>query len=182
MAPRNAYFELDGPAGDDDAVDAERGQRQDVQQAGIDVRQHQPGVERKHRPGRQRRHQRQHRREQKQQLVGAARNDDLLEHQLDGVGDRLQPTLGPDPVRPHAHLHVTDDLALGEGEIGHQQHQRCNDHHDLDQNLNHDRQGVPEVDHHPHQAFSTVIEPKPRPSDSLPGTALGNQTQPLGTR
>ena len=55
------------------------------------------GVERKHRPGRQRRRDREHGRQEEEHLVGAGRDDDLLHHQLDRVGDRLQQP--PEPTR-----------------------------------------------------------------------------------
>ena len=126
-------FGIGRPAGDDHAVHAHRGQRQDVEQAGVDVGQHQAVGERNHRPGRQGRRDGQHRGEHEQEAVGIGRDDDFLHQQLQGIGDRLQPAARPDAVRPDAHLHVADDLALGKGQVGHAQHQRHQDHDDLDQ-------------------------------------------------
>ncbi len=100
------------PAGDDHAVDLERGDRHQEQQAGVDVGEREFGPERHHHPGRQRRHDRHHRSDDVQDLVRLARENDLLEHQLEGVGDRLQQPAGTDAVRPEADVHEADHLAF----------------------------------------------------------------------
>ncbi len=57
-------FRVGRPTRDDDAVDTKRGQRKQIEQAGIDVGQHQPFVEGEHRPGGQGRCDRDHGRQQ----------------------------------------------------------------------------------------------------------------------
>ena len=127
------------PAGDDHAVDAQRGQRQQVQQPGIQIGNHHAVAEGHDCPGRDRRSKGQHRRQQEQKAIRPARNDDFLEHQLHGVGDGLQPALGTDPVRTQPNLHVTNDLALGKGQIRHAHQQRHQQDDDFQQD-NDDRQ------------------------------------------
>ena len=45
-------------------------------------------------------------------LLALRRHDDLLDQQLQHVGDRLQQAAAADAVRPEAHLHPADHLAL----------------------------------------------------------------------
>src|SRR5262249_32297937 len=76
------------------------------------------GSERDHGVDDQRRHHRDDRRRGEYPLVGAHRRDVFLDHQLHGVGNRLQ-----DPVRAHSHrpearLRPGDDLALEEHHVG----------------------------------------------------------------
>ena len=87
-------FRVRRPAAHDDAVDAERGDREQVEDADVEVgddplapavlvdRDHGPGGEREGRGG--------ERRQQEHALVGAGRDDRLLEHELQEVGERLQ--------------------------------------------------------------------------------------------
>ena len=58
---------------------------------------------------------------------GASRNTNFsafagtrssLTNSLKHVGDRLQQAARPDPVGAEADLHVGEDLALGEGQVG----------------------------------------------------------------
>ena len=139
-----------GPAGDDHAVDADRGQRQYVQQAGVEVRQHHAAVERYYSPGRQRRADRQDRREQEQEAARIGWQHDFLEHQFDRIRNRLQPATRADTVRADADLDVADDLALGIGRVGHREHQRQHDQNDLGDDLEEQlparREPVPEFD------------------------------------
>ena len=74
------------PAGHDHAVDAERADREQVEDADVDVRQHHAGAERDHRPADQRQDEGHHRRQQEHDLVGAGRDHRLLEEQLEAVG------------------------------------------------------------------------------------------------
>ncbi|KAG0775621.1 hypothetical protein G6F22_013163 [Rhizopus arrhizus] len=85
------------PTGKDDAVDAQRGHRQQVQQAGVGVGQHDLRIEGHHRPGREGRGQGDQRGQQVDRLVGAARLHHFLEQQLEDVGEGLE----------DAHAHTT---------------------------------------------------------------------------
>jgi hypothetical protein len=122
-----------GPAGDDDAVDADRTDRQQIEHPGIDVGQHPARREGNHGPGGQCRCDGHHRAEDKELLVGGRREQDFLEKQLEAVGNRLQETPRTDPVGADANLHPADDLALPEGQVGDRQHQGRKDQDDLEQ-------------------------------------------------
>ena len=154
-----------GPAGDDDAVHTHRGHGQDEQQPRVDVGQPQRAGERDYRPRHQRRGKGQHRREQEQVTAGVGRNNDFLEQQLDGIGQRLQPALGADAVGAEAHLHIADDLALGVGQVGHRQQQRDQQRHDLEQDhhagLQPHRQNVPGAEQKLGHAGALRIEAGP---------------------
>ena len=180
----DGVFGVGGPAGDDDAVHPDRGQRQNIEQAGIDIGQHHAAIERNHRPRRQRRRNRQHRRQQEQELVGLRRDDDFLEHQLDRIRNRLQPATRADAVGADAHLHVTDNLALGVSHIGHAQHQRHKNQNDFAEYQQHGlpvgREPVPHrqpgfnhvCNERVHQlTASSVTAPVAEASNSLPRTA-----------
>ena len=54
------------------------------------------------------------RRQQEHALVGAGRDDRLLQHELQQVGEGLQQAEGTDHVGAAAHLHRRPDLAVGE--------------------------------------------------------------------
>ena len=90
-----------------------------------------PVVERDHRPGDQRQQEGQHRRGEEDDAVGAARDDRLLEQQLEAVGERLQQAERADDVGPLAQLHRRQDLALGVGQVGDRDQQRHDDQQDL---------------------------------------------------
>ena len=83
-------FRVRRPAAHDDAVDLERGDGEDVEDADIDVGDRPARVDRDHRPGRDRQHRRDQRRQQEHALVGAGRDDRLLEDELQQVGEGLQ--------------------------------------------------------------------------------------------
>ena len=53
------------------------------------------------------------RREQEDALVGAGRDDRLLEHEFQQIGEGLQQAERPDHVRSAPHLHRRPDLAVG---------------------------------------------------------------------
>ena len=82
------------PAAHDDAVDGERGQRQQVEDADVEVGDHPLAepvlVDRDHRPGGEREGRGGERRQQEHALVGAGRDDRLLEGELQKVGERLE--------------------------------------------------------------------------------------------
>jgi hypothetical protein len=57
-------------------------------------------------------------------LVGARRNDRLLEDELQQVGEGLQQAEGADHVGAAAQLHRRPDLAVGEQDVGDEDQQR----------------------------------------------------------
>ena len=73
------------------------------------------------------------RREQEDALVGAGRDDRLLEHELQQVGEGLQQAPGADDVRPAAQLHRRPDLAVGIEEVGDEDQQHDDQHDRLQQ-------------------------------------------------
>ena len=110
-----------GPAGQHDAVDADRRDGEDVEhghrqvgelQVGLVTEDGDLGTERHHREREERRRRRDDRRQHEDHLVGGLRDDVLLQRQLDAVGEALQQALRPDPVRPDPVLHPGDDPAL----------------------------------------------------------------------
>ena len=60
-----------------------------------------------------RQHRRNQRRQQEHALVGAGRNDRLLEDELQKIGEGLEQPEGTDDVRTAAQLHRRPDLAVG---------------------------------------------------------------------
>jgi hypothetical protein len=64
------------------------------------------------------------RRQQEHDLVGARRDDRLLEHELEQVGEGLQQAEGADDVGAAAQLHRRPDLAVGEQDEGDEDQQR----------------------------------------------------------
>ena len=150
------------PPSEDDAVDADRGHRHDVEQPDVDV----GDVERNFaaeeidaRPERddgerdERRHHHDNRRGRENPLVGARRGDVFLEDQLDRVGNRLKSAVRADAHRSEAHLHPGDDLALEEDHVGHADERRI----EHEQNL--DERNDPAVDHRSTSPSTTSSEP-----------------------
>ena len=78
----------------------------------------QPSIDRDHRPGGERQHAGDQRRQQEHALVGAGRNDRLLEHEFQQVGEGLQQAPRADHVRAAPDLHRRPDLAVGEQHVG----------------------------------------------------------------
>ena len=114
--PQQCVFRIRRPAAKNYAVDTKRCQREQVKQTRIDIGNHELRVQRDNRPGGKRRGDRQHRRDQKKKAIGIGRNNDLFEHQLERIGERLSPAHWPDAVRTDAVLHITDDFALEKGQ------------------------------------------------------------------
>ena len=127
-----------GPAAHDHAVDAERGDGEQVENADIEVGDHPAApavlVHRDHRPCRQRQHRGNDRRQQEHALVGAGRDQRLLEHELEQVGERLQQAERPHHVGAAAHLHRRPHLAIhqqqkGDADEQHHQQQHAPERH-----------------------------------------------------
>mmetsp|Transcript_5616 Transcript_5616/g.14224 ORF Transcript_5616/g.14224 Transcript_5616/m.14224 type:complete len:296 (+) Transcript_5616:919-1806(+) len=125
------------PAGDDDAVDLERGDGHQEQQAGIDVRDRGIGAEGHDGPGGERRHDGHHGAEEEQALAGRRRLDDLLEDQLHRIGNRGQQPPGANTVRARADLRPADGLALPQRQVSHAEQQRQQHRDDLHQAPDH---------------------------------------------
>ena len=66
----------------------------------------------------ERQHRGHQRRQQEHALVGAGRDDRLLEDELEQVGEGLQQPPGADDIRAAAQLHRRPDLAVGIEQIG----------------------------------------------------------------
>ena len=76
-----------------------------------------------------RQHGRDQRRQQEDALVGARRDDRLLEDEFQKVGERLQQPPRTDDVRAAAQLHRRPDLAVGIEDVG-DEDQQHDDQHD----------------------------------------------------
>ena len=111
-------FRVRRPAAHDDAVDAERRDREDVEDAHIDVGDGPSGIERDDRPCGKRQHAEQQRGQQEHALVGRRRDHRLLQDELQEVREGLQQPPGTDHVRATAKLHRRPDLAIGQQRIG----------------------------------------------------------------
>ena len=111
-------FRIRRPAGHDDAVDAERGDGEDVEHADVDVGDDPAGVDGNDRPGGERQRAGDQRRQEKHALVGAGGDDRLLEHELDEIGERLEQSPRADHVRPAPDLDGGPDLAVGIDDVG----------------------------------------------------------------
>ena len=114
------------PAAHDDAVDAERGDREQVEHADIEVGDHPARRDRDHRPADEGQRERQERRQQEHRLVGAGRDDDFLEHELEEVREGLQQAERADDVGALAQLHRRPDLAVEQQQEG-ERHQQDHD-------------------------------------------------------
>ena len=133
-----------GPAGQHDAVDADRGHREDVEHRDRQVGQLHRGAvaedrdlvagraEGDHRDRHEGRDRRDDRRQDVDDLVGPLDDDVFLEHQLDAVGERLEHAPGAVPVGADAQLHPGDDLALPHDGEEHGHHQEREAEHRLD--------------------------------------------------
>ena len=78
------------PARHDNAVHAQRRDREQVQQAEVDIRNGEVFRDRHHRPGQHGQRKGQHRREKEHDFVGAGGQDHFLEHQLERIRPGLQ--------------------------------------------------------------------------------------------
>ena len=125
------------PAGDDHAIDFERGDGHQEQQAGVDVGQRDFRAKRDHGPCGKSRHDGHDRTQEEQALVGRRRDDDLLEDQLDRVSDGLQQATWAGAVGARTNLRPGNRLALPQGQISHATEQRQHQRHDLDQRPDH---------------------------------------------
>jgi hypothetical protein len=126
-------FRVRRPARDDDAIDAERADREQVEDADIDVGDRPAVIHRDHGPGDHRQHEGQHRRQQEQDAVRARGMIVSFISILIASAKGWNRPKRPDHVRPLAQLHRRQNLALGVGEVGHAHQQR----HQQRQRLHH---------------------------------------------
>src|SRR5262249_9483067 len=130
--------------------------------------------------------------EEEQALVGGGRLDDLLEDQLDRIGDGRQQAVGADAVRARADLRPADGLALPQRQVGHADHQRRDDGDDLrdapEERVVDDKAGdalpVPEecVDHSGRlpQTLLMLSVPKAAPRLAVCARPAGTRARPSG--
>ena len=124
-------FRVAGPARNDDPVDAEGRNGEEIEDADIEIGEHQMAVERDHRPAHQPEGEGDHGRQHEERAVRACRYDGLLEEAFDAVGKRLQQAERPDHVGPLAKLDRRPDLALEIGNEREHQHERDHDGEDV---------------------------------------------------
>src|SRR6478735_6219559 len=140
------------PAGEDDAVDADRcdgeheqdgdGDVGDLQRRQVAEHRHR-AAERDDREGDECHRRGDERREGVDELLGAGRRDVFLEHRLHAVGQGLEQTEGTVAVRARALLHAADDAALEPDDEQRRDEQVDEDADGLDQG--HPPRGVAEV-------------------------------------
>src|SRR5207244_10922573 len=123
---------------------------------------------------------------QKEQIaVRSCRNDDLLEDELEDVGERLQQPERPHAIGPDTDLHPADDLALRERQIRNREDQRHDDGDDLSerpyQRPGWTKKALEGVEHLVHYTGSTEIGPNMGPSVRVETCAAAMRTQPSGT-
>ena len=93
-------FRVRRPAGHDHAVDLKARDGEDVEDADIEIG-HLPALgDRDDRPGRERQPGGDQRRQEKNALVGAGRDDRLLEHEFEQIGEGLHNPQGPTTFGP----------------------------------------------------------------------------------
>ncbi len=106
------------PAAHDHPVDAQRRHAEQVQDAHIDVGHHPARRERDHRPAAEGQDVGDQRRDDEDDLVGAGRDDRLLQHELEEVGEGLHQAERTHHVGALAHLHAGPDLAVRQQQEG----------------------------------------------------------------
>ncbi len=132
-----------GPAAHDHAVNRQRRDGEDVERADVEVGDSPALVDRDHRPGRERQQRHDEGREQEHALVGAGRDDRLLQHELEQVGEGLQQPPRAHHVGAAAQLHRRPDLAVGVKDVGdedeedHEERQALHDHQEERQEPGH---------------------------------------------
>ena len=131
---------------------------------------------------------RQHRRDEEQVAARPRRDDDLLEDELEHIGEGLQEPERPYPVGADANLHPADHLALGERQVGNAQDQRHGDDDDLGERPDDGPRGSEQrldrcgerIERHL-QTRSTVMGPDRPPKPQVDGWAAAIRTTPAGT-
>jgi hypothetical protein len=121
QAAQERILRVRRPAAHDDPIDAKRRDGEDVEDADVEVRDHpirrapaedRAAVHGDDGPGRQRQNRSHQRRQQKHALVGAGRDDRLLDQEFGQVGERLQQAERADHVRTAAQMHGCPHLAV----------------------------------------------------------------------
>lgn len=121
------------PTAQHDGHHVDGAEGKDHQQPNIDVPRRQALAKRNNRqPGQHRRHHQQ-RSQAEQAAVHPGRNDQLFREQLDGVGDRLQQTGGPDLGRTGPALKSPRPFSLDPHQIGRVESDEGHDSHEEEQ-------------------------------------------------
>jgi hypothetical protein len=107
-----AVFVVGGPAAQKQRKHRQAGEGQNQQQAEVDVHGVQAIAQGQGQKEQQNRQERQHRRQPEEDGVGVVGHEELLAHQLEGVGQGLQKAVGADLVGAGPALHVAGHLAL----------------------------------------------------------------------
>ncbi|OIQ66629.1 hypothetical protein GALL_517980 [mine drainage metagenome] len=165
-------FRVRRPAGHDDAVDRQRGNREDVEHTDVDVRDYPAEIRGDHGPCRERQHAAHQGRQQEHALVGAGWNDRLLQHEFQKVSKRLEQAPGADHVGTAPDLHRRPDLAIGEQNVGDRDQQHDEQQHAF---RDHDDQRPEEAG--PERAFKkfshqVTLTPLPSASCRRPGGSI----------
>ena len=156
QSAQKSVFGVRCPAGNDHAIDLERGDGHEEKQTGVDVGQRHIRAERHNRPGGQCRHDGHDRAQHKQALAGRRRHDDFFGQQLERVGNRLQQAERAHAVGAEPNLREANGLALPQREVSHAAHQRQQHRHDLDQCPEHRPHGA--RPHAAHEALSGEVK------------------------
>jgi len=139
-AAQQGEFVVRRPAGERDAVDPDRGNAKDNEQADVDVGDSEDvhamnavdGAERDDGDGDKSAGERDDRSDHKQRPLGCERHQILFQKELDTVGERLQKAERTDAGGSPAVLNVTEYLALQQHRIGDRRQQDDEDDGDLD--------------------------------------------------
>ena len=103
------------------------GCRHDIDDAQLQIQRHHTLAKGDSRHSQHRRHKNQQSRQQMYRLIGLIRHDVLLHHQLDSIGNRLQPAVGAQTIGAGPPLDIARQLALPDNVKQRDQH---TDHHD----------------------------------------------------
>ena len=141
-------FRVRRPARHDHAVDLQARDGEDEENADIEIGDLPALGDRHDGPGREREPRGDERREQEDALIGAGRNDRLLEHEFQQIGEGLPQSPRADHVRPAPHLHRRPDLAVGVEQKRHDE-QKDDEERDALRHDQRERQAVarPELSH-----------------------------------
>ncbi len=105
-------FVVRRPAGHENADDDERSDRQQIENADVEIGDDQVGAERNDDEGAKKTHEDDIGRQRKQFLIRRGWNDVFLHDVFDAVGEPLENPLRPDPVRPDSRLHARPHAPL----------------------------------------------------------------------
>src|SRR5258706_4170672 len=134
---QEGVFRIRRPASHDDPVDAERRDREEVQNAHIDIGDDPAGSDGNDRPGGHGKREGYERRQEEHALVRARGDDGLFQYELDEVGEALQQSESAYDVRAPAQLCGRPHLAVEEKKEG-KHHQEADGEEDDENDLRHE--------------------------------------------